>query len=326
MAIYRQVHTTIWKDDWIGELSLTEKALWFYLLTNDRTTQCGIYDFSWRYATFETGISQSDIQTTIEKFQSDGKVAFNPKNNEIMIVNWLKYNSARSPKVAPVIDKELKEVKTLEFESEVIKKCEELGYPIKTKLPDGNTLSIPYQYDSDTILQPSPSSEPSPTPSAAEKSTPATNPLQELSEFYQKNFGLTNPTIEQDLEYSLADFDGNVEIVEEAMKRAARDQKGFRYALGIMKKWLAKNIKTMEQVKAEDVQFENNQANKFGNNKPQKSAGIMPDWLRKQKEAQNNQNQETVEVVTSPEVQKQLADKLAALNKITTGNQGDDSK
>ncbi|MGK4178845.1 DnaD domain-containing protein [Lapidilactobacillus dextrinicus] len=312
MAIYRQVHTTIWKDDWIGELSLTEKALWFYLLTNDRTTQCGIYDFSWRYATFETGISQSNIQTTIEKFQSDGKVAFNPKNNEIMIVNWLKYNSARSPKVAPVIDKELKEVKTLEFESEVIKKCEELGYPIKTKLPDGNTLSIPYQYNSDTILQPSPSSssEPSPTPSAAEKGASATTPLQELSEFYQKNFGLTNPTIEQDLEYSLADFDGNVEIVEEAMKRAARDQKGFRYALGIMKKWRAKNIKTMEKVKAEDVQFENNQANKFSNNKPQKSIGVTPAWLDDKKPKQPAE-----QPVQAIEEQKQsIADKLAKLN------------
>lgn len=312
MAIYRQVHTTIWKDDWIGELSLTEKALWFYLLTNDRTTQCGIYDFSWRYATFETGISQSNIQTTIEKFQSDGKVAFNPKNNEIMIVNWLKYNSARSPKVAPVIDKELKEVKTLEFESEVIKKCEELGYPIKTKLPDGNTLSIPYQYNSDTILQPSPSSssEPSPTPSAAEKGASATTPLQELSEFYQKNFGLTNPTIEQDLEYSLADFDGNVEIVEEAMKRAARDQKGFRYALGIMKKWRAKNIKTMERVKAEDVQFENNQANKFSNNKPQKSIGVTPAWLDDKKPKQPAE-----QPVQAIEEQKQsIADKLAKLN------------
>ena len=321
MAIYRQVHTTIWKDDWIGELSLTEKALWFYLLTNDRTTQCGIYDFSWRYATFEMGISQSDIQTTIEKFQSDGKVAFNPKNNEIMIVNWLKYNSARSPKVAPVIDKELKEVKTLEFESEVIKKCEELGYPIKTKLPDGNTLSISYQYNSDTILQPSPSSESSPTPSSAaeEKGVSATTPLQELSEFYQKNFGLTNPTIEQDLEYLLDDFDGNVEIVEEAMKRAARDQKGFRYALGIMKKWLAKNIKTMEQVKAEDVQFENNQANKFSNNKPHKSSGIMPDWLKEQKESKQSGQAVTthsnrISADEAEELRQSIAEKLANSN------------
>lgn len=153
MAIYRQIHTTVWKDDWVGELSTKEKLLWMYLTTNDRTTQCGVYVFSWRYAPFETGLSIEEIRKIISKFQIDGKIKFNESNNEIMIVNWLKYNSARSPKVAAVIDKELKGIKTPEFESEVIMRSKDFDYPIKTEYSNSDTVSIPHQYPIDTVSQ-----------------------------------------------------------------------------------------------------------------------------------------------------------------------------
>ncbi|MFD1466494.1 DnaD domain-containing protein [Lapidilactobacillus mulanensis] len=310
MAIYRQIHTTIWKDDWIGGLSLADKSLWLYLLTNDRTTQCGVYDFSWRYATFETGISQESLKTALQKFQDDGKVVFNPKTNEIMIVNWLKYNSARSPKVAPVIDKELKEVKTLEFESEVIRKCLSYQYPIRTKEPKKNTVSIGYQYGIDTVLQPEPSPTSSPEPSTAstaepEKDAPA-DVLAELSQFYQQNFGVINPTIAQELEYSLADFDGNAEMLKEAMRRAALDQKGFRYAQGIMKNWKTANVKTLDQVKAEDVSHENSVRNK----RPQKKTGVTPSWF---KDVVQPENKPDDTQKTTPEQKASIAEKLAAL-------------
>ncbi|MBO0460069.1 DnaD domain protein, partial [Enterococcus hulanensis] len=164
MAIYRQIHTTVWKDDWVGELSIDEKLLWMYLTTNDRTTQCGVYVFSWRYAPFETGLSETEIKRIINKFQEDGKIKFNHETNELMIINWLKYNSARSPKVAAVIDKELKGIKTPEFESEVIKRSKDFEYPIKTEYSDLDTVSIPYQYPIDTVSQPASASEPTPEP------------------------------------------------------------------------------------------------------------------------------------------------------------------
>lgn len=145
------------------------------------------------------------------------------------------------------------------------------------------------------------------------------NPLQKLSKIYQENLGLTNPMVEQELEYLLDDFDGNVDVIEEAIKRAVFSQKNFSYAKGIMKRWLAKNIKTMEQVKAEDVQFENNQANKFSNNKPQKRAGIMPDWLKEQKESQQSGQAVTdhsnrISADEAEELRQSIAEKLANSN------------
>lgn len=269
MAIYRQIHTTVWKDDWVGELSTKEKLLWMYLTTNDRTTQCGVYVFSWRYAPFETGLSIEEIRKIISKFQIDGKIKFNESNNEIMIVNWLKYNSARSPKVAAVIDKELKGIKTPEFESEVIMRSKDFDYPIKTEYSNSDTVSIPHQYPidtvsqkTDTISQPAsasePSSSPTPEPSSATASeaesegcTAAVNPVK----VYQECFGVINPLIVQDIEHWVKDL--SAELVCEAMKRANLEQKGYRYAVGIMKNWATKNIKTMDQVDADDRGHEN---------------------------------------------------------------------
>ena len=77
---------------------------------------------------------------------------------------------------------------------------------------------------------------------------------QNVHLFYQQNFGVESPIIQEDLNYWLDDL--NEELVIEALKRAAFNNKEYSYAKTIMQKWAKKNIKTMEQVKAEDVSFE----------------------------------------------------------------------
>ncbi|MDT2691997.1 DnaD domain protein [Enterococcus gallinarum] len=261
MAIYRQLHTTFWKDKRVGEWSREQKLFFMYLLTNDYTTQCGVYEFNRRYAKFELDMTAEEIKTNIDFLVSEGRIAFNEKSEELMIVNWLKYNSARSPKVAAVIDKELKEIKTLEFAETVIMKCQEYGYPITTEKPKENTVSIGYGYVIDTISQPTQhitNTEPSPSSAqsahGAREDTVAvvgSNPYQ----LYQEVFGVLNSVAAEDIKYWVQDL--GKEMVCEAMKRAAFKQKSCGYAKGIMQKWVAKNIKTMAQVKADDVRHEN---------------------------------------------------------------------
>lgn len=274
MAIYRQVHTTIWQDDFVGDILANppEKLFWLYLITNNQTTQCGVYSFRIRQAQFDTGLSQQEIQETINKLVSHKKVKYSTDNNEILIVNWLKYNSARSPKVAAVIDKELKNIKTLEFESEVIMKCNELKYPIKSKNKTENTVSIPYQYPTDTILQPEPSHNQNITNTEVESETVA--PAADVYQYYQESFGVLNSFVSENLTQWVADIGS--ELVTEAMKRAALDQKGFRYAEGIMKQWAKRNIKTMADVEADDVKF-NGAQKSF--NKPIKQE-VTPKWAQ----------------------------------------------
>lgn len=308
MAIYRQIHTTIWQDNFVGDV-LTEppeKLFWAYLLTNSQTTQCGVYPFRMRQAQFDTGLTGDEIKSIINKLVQYEKIKYSTENNEIMINNWLKYNSARSPKVAAVIDKELLSVKTLEFESEVIKKCLELKYPIKTKLPDENTVSIPYGYPIDMISQPEPTQNQNITNTAT-----ATEPTDEdqataapdVYTYYQEAFGLLNSFASENLTQWVKDLGSD--LVVEAMKRAALDQKGFRYAEGIMRQWAKRNIKTLEDVAADDVRFNNNSRPKRGNTKQEPT----PEWAKpdyKTPETKETPEQKAIKQAEIDEMLKKL--------------------
>ena len=46
MAIFRKVHTSFWSDTFISDLDKDKKLFYLYILTNERTTQCGIYEIS----------------------------------------------------------------------------------------------------------------------------------------------------------------------------------------------------------------------------------------------------------------------------------------
>ena len=80
--------------------------------------------------------------------------------------------------------------------------------------------------------------------------------------FYQNNFGVESPFVSQSIEMWIEDL--NAELVLEAMKRATIDQKGFKYAEGIMKNWDKKNIRTLEQVASEDITFANKNKKNYG--------------------------------------------------------------
>ncbi|ALV20730.1 Lin1244/Lin1753 domain-containing protein [Carnobacterium antarcticum] len=114
--------------------------------------------------------------------------------------------------------------------------------------------------------------------STEEKNTPAADPISKINahEFYQNNFGVENSITSQNIEMWIEDL--SEELVIEAMQRAALDQKGYRYAEGIMKNWDKKSIKTMDEVKAEDVAFENSKK------KPKFNQAVrtekLPDWAQ----------------------------------------------
>ena len=111
MAVYRQIQTSFWQDDFVINLTPEEKYFYLFLLTNSKTKQCGIYQLPVQVIVFETGYNQETVDKLLRRFIEYGKILYNPKTHEIGIVNWLKYNPMVSPKVKACIDKELKEVK-----------------------------------------------------------------------------------------------------------------------------------------------------------------------------------------------------------------------
>jgi hypothetical protein len=115
MAKYRQLHITFWQDPFVEELESLEKFFYIYLMTNSKTTQCGCYEISMKLIKYETGLEESQILKFIQVLEDNKKIIFNKENMEFLILNWLKHNSFKSPKVLKCIQNENELVKTLVF-------------------------------------------------------------------------------------------------------------------------------------------------------------------------------------------------------------------
>lgn len=114
--MYRPVDIEFWQDEFILELSSEQKLTYIFLLTNRRTTQCGIYNIGLTISQLELQFSEEKIKEHLKFFQEKGKLLYNHENKEIMLLNWYKYNNIHNHKnIRICINKELKRVKTTEF-------------------------------------------------------------------------------------------------------------------------------------------------------------------------------------------------------------------
>lgn len=105
--------------------------------------------------------------------------------------------------------------------------------------------------------------------------------------FYQNNFGMIRPAISEEILDWINDFGD--EMVIEAMTRALdRNKPSWGYARSILQAWANKNIKTMEQVQAEDIEFQNQQMAKkrFLNPQTQGIQPPVPEWFKQRKQQQ----------------------------------------
>jgi len=91
MATYRPVYINIWKDPTFEGYKPPMKLIFIYLITNESTTESGIYPITIKTISNETGIPIK----MVEKLLSNGlkNVAYDFKNNFIFIKNFLKYSS-----------------------------------------------------------------------------------------------------------------------------------------------------------------------------------------------------------------------------------------
>lgn len=111
MAIFRKIHTSFWSDSFISELDNDHKLFYIYLMTNERTRQCGVYEITKRQIAFDLGYTIDRVSILLKYFINRNKIKYNEKTNEIALGNWLKYNGSTSPKVQSCINKEFSIVK-----------------------------------------------------------------------------------------------------------------------------------------------------------------------------------------------------------------------
>jgi hypothetical protein len=111
MAIFRKVHTSFWSDPFIQDLDNDHKLFYMYLLTNEKTKQCGIYEISKKQIAFELGYSIDRVSKLLAYFIKTGKILYSEDTKEVALKNWMKYNGSTSPKVVSCIESELCNVK-----------------------------------------------------------------------------------------------------------------------------------------------------------------------------------------------------------------------
>lgn len=109
--------------------------------------------------------------------------------------------------------------------------------------------------------------------------------------FYQNNFGVLNPHLANEIINWIKDI--GEEMVIEALSRALdRNKPNWGYAKSILQSWVKKNIKTIDQAKAEEVLFKTQKASK--RSYQPKQIEIVPEWFQ-------NRNKQSNKVTNQPE-------------------------
>lgn len=143
MAVFRQIHIKFWQDAFVLDLTPEEKYFYIYLMTNSKTSQCGIYELPKRIIETETGYNRETVDKLLKRFVEYGKIIYNEKSKEIIVINWMKFNYNSSVKVQACIKKELEKIKTVEFIKILDKKIKEINPKDK--------VCEPYIYPMDTV-------------------------------------------------------------------------------------------------------------------------------------------------------------------------------
>jgi hypothetical protein len=104
----RSVYSKIWEDNWFSaKLNPLDRYLFLYLLTNQSSTLCGIYEIPIKRIASDTGLDSRDLEEVYFPRLKDKMTYY---EGWIYIHNWSKYHSEGSPKLQQGIKNDLKAV------------------------------------------------------------------------------------------------------------------------------------------------------------------------------------------------------------------------
>lgn len=122
MSKQRYVQDSFWTDPYIEELSIQEKLVFLYLLTNPLCNVAGIYEITQSRLSLETGIEKKQIEKILNKFCKDNKIIRH--DNWILIISFGKHQS-----INPNIEKGVQRIiKALPDKIKALKGFERLSY------------------------------------------------------------------------------------------------------------------------------------------------------------------------------------------------------
>ena len=102
MSKLRSVSTAFWSDPFIEDLTPSEKLLFLYLITNDKTNMLGIYEVSIKKVSFDTGLNKDIIEKALKEFERLSKVKY--IKNHVVLVNFMKHQNYNTNMKKSAID------------------------------------------------------------------------------------------------------------------------------------------------------------------------------------------------------------------------------
>jgi len=98
MAVFRTIQCSFWNDpDLVASFTPEDRYFYLYLMTNEHTSQCGIYQISIKQIAFETGYSIETVKALLDRFERLHKrIRYNHETKELAVRNHLKYNGPTS--------------------------------------------------------------------------------------------------------------------------------------------------------------------------------------------------------------------------------------
>lgn len=257
MAVKRIVDTSFWNDDKVVELfSPEDKLFMLYLLTNPHTTQLGIYKINKKIMAFELGYSLETIQVLLDRFETKyNMIMYCNETNEMAIKNYLKYSIIKGGKpVEDCLTKEIKQVKNKQL----------INYVFNNIKGDSNinetVNKIINEYKNDNDNDNEVSYHDSYNDSLKEKT---------IYDFLQEN-GFVLAPIHYEI---ISEWEDN-ELTRHAIKQAVLNNKyNIKYVQSILNAYKRANIKTIQQAKEQEEEF--------NKNKNYKKENYVPEWMNK---------------------------------------------
>ncbi len=284
MAKYRYVYTTFWNDPRVvEEMTAEDKYFFLYLLTNESTTQIGIYQITKKQIAFDMGYSMESAGALLQRFRDHHKIIkYNEETREIAIKNWGKYNLNRGGK--PILDcvkSELKEVKDTSLirwvgegiSNDSVRIVYESYYDTShdtynDSSENEESSNDAGSYDTSTMRgqkekqtekqkQKENKKEKQTTDSEVGQSVGSSSDFARLVEFTNQNITPVLPTIAEHLGYILDDYK-DIDLILAALQNAVLNnaRNKIKYAEGTLINWRKDMITTYQQLqlKMKEVQ------------------------------------------------------------------------
>jgi hypothetical protein len=110
MANYRLVSMRIWKDPDVEQLNPSGKLVFMYLITNEATTESGIYPITFKTIANETSLPSATVGKLLATLKN---ISYDTENNCIFIHNFLRYNGGGRPDLLKkALERECKQFRT----------------------------------------------------------------------------------------------------------------------------------------------------------------------------------------------------------------------